>query len=104
PDTIREIQFVNGKGELKTVSPQVESDLFYASGVSVGLFGIVVSVSIEVVPTFNVKGTEENFHFSQSLLMPGKLIPTLKVVPYFHCNWLPQSGVNVVSQFSASKN
>ena len=103
PETIREIQFVNGKGEIKTVSPTVESDLFYAVGVSMGLYGIVISVSIEVVPYFNVVGEETNVLYQNSSLQPEKFPKYLKEQEYYHTQWLPQKGVNRVDEFFAKK-
>ena len=103
PETVREIQFINGKGEIKTVSPTVESDLFYAVGVSMGLFGIVISVTIEVVPYFNVEGEENNVMEQDSTLRPEVFPVTLKEEEYYHAQWLPQQGVDRVDQFRAKK-
>ncbi|KAI6660413.1 hypothetical protein LOD99_13999 [Oopsacas minuta] len=103
PESIREIQFVNGKGEIKTVSPTVEKDLFYAVGVSMGLFGIVISVTIEVVPYFNVVGEETNVMYANSSLQPHKFIHYLKDQEYYHSQWLPQKGVNRVDEFFGKK-
>ena len=103
PETIREIQFVNGKGQIKTVSPTVESDLFYAVGVSMGLFGIVIYVSIEVDPYFNVVGEETNVMLANSSLQPDRFLKSLKEMEYYHTQWLPQKGVNRVDEFFAKK-
>ena len=103
PETIREIQFVNGKGEIKTVSPTVDSHLFYAVGVSMGLFGIVISVTIEVDPYYNVEGKESNVMEEDSSISPDRFLTCLKEVEYYHVQWLPQKGVNRVDEFLAKK-
>ena len=103
PETIREIQFVNGKGEIKTVSPTVDSHLFYAVGVSMGLFGIVISVTIEVDPYYNVEGKESNVMEEDSSISPDRFLTCLKEVEYYHVQWLPQKGVNRVDEFIAQK-
>ena len=101
--SVREIQFVNGKGEIKTVSPTVESDLFFATGVSMGLFGVVISITIEVDPYFNVVGEETNVTLANSSLEPNRFPEYLNHQTYYHTQWLPQKGVNRVDEFFAKK-
>ena len=103
PETVREIQFVNGKGEIKTVSRTVESDLFYAVGVSMGLFGVVISVSFEADPYYNVVGEETNVMYADSSLQPDKYLHYLKDQDVYHAQWLSQKGVNRVDEFFGTK-
>ena len=35
-----------------------DTDAFYAAGIALGMFGIIVSVTFKCIPTFNIKGTE----------------------------------------------
>ncbi len=35
-----------------------DTDDFYAAGIAMGLFGVILSVTFKCIPTFNIKGTE----------------------------------------------
>ncbi|MEO0897916.1 MAG: D-arabinono-1,4-lactone oxidase [Bacteroidota bacterium] len=48
------LSFVNGKGELVTCSPQDKPELFKAAQVSMGLLGVITSITLQCVPSYKL--------------------------------------------------
>lgn len=58
-EMLQSITLVNGKGEVVTFNKSDNlDDPFYAAGISMGLFGIIISATFQCVPTFNIIGSE----------------------------------------------
>lgn len=101
-DVVRDIEFVNGKGE--RIETKVNEPLWCAVGVSMGLIGIITKVTMHLPKTFYVEGAEENVKFADSMIGPdkngkSKLKITLQSKEYFRVNWFPQKGVKMVQQW-----
>ncbi|HEX2548387.1 MAG TPA: D-arabinono-1,4-lactone oxidase [Gammaproteobacteria bacterium] len=105
-DVILEIEWVNGKGEL-CVAKQGE-DLFNAVAVSMGLFGVITSVTFKLVPKFMVQGTEVNKELDDSYLAKDEnnshsaldqALFANEDNEYIHLNWFPQKYVRRVTQW-----
>ena len=101
-DVIREIEFVDGNGQLQVAKPG--TDLWAAVGVSMGLFGVVTHVSFRLPEMDLVQGSEEQFTFADSMLGPNKsgkskLKESLEKNEYMRVNWFPQKKVKRVRQW-----
>ena len=101
-DVIREIEFVDGNGQLQVAKPG--TDLWAAVGVSMGLFGVVTYVSFRLPKITLVEGSEEAFNFADSMLGPNnggksKLKESLQNHEYMRVNWFPQKKVKRVRQW-----
>jgi hypothetical protein len=83
---------INGLGELVTLHKGEED--FYAAGVSMGLFGVIVSVTIKVGERYCVAGYEEVINAEDSYLNSAENLKTsLETQEYVHSVWFPQVGV-----------
>jgi D-arabinono-1,4-lactone oxidase len=86
------------------------TDLFYAAGVSMGLFGIIVSAKFSLVPKYNINGNESIYSIANAPLdMTGKgvagkqsLQNFLTTTPYSRLLWYPQPGVSRVTVWQAA--
>ena len=101
-DVIREIEFVDGNGQIQIATPG--TDLWAAVGVSMGLFGVVTHVSFRLPEMKLIKGSEWNSKFPESLLGPNKkgqsrLKESLEQNEYMRVNWFPQKEVKRVQQW-----
>lgn len=63
------ITLVNGQGELVFVDSDTQPELFRAMLLSLGQVGIIVKLTIRVVPNFNLRVTQEIFQFDQIIDM-----------------------------------
>jgi len=97
------IRLIDGKGEppefVKDDDPNNE---IYGVGLSVGLMGVITSVTIQCVPTFNIKGRETTSRYEaceidlfQSDGPSGRAdLPTFfRDAEYCRCMWWPQKGI-----------
>ena len=57
-DAVLEIRLIDGTGKIWELSRQNNPDLFHAAGVSMGLLGVISSVTFQGVPRFNIEGQE----------------------------------------------
>ncbi|RIA84464.1 hypothetical protein C1645_784023 [Glomus cerebriforme] len=97
-DSLEEIEFINGKGEIVTLNKRKDEEMFNASVVSMGLFGIITRANFNLTKNYLVEGTETNHLFEQSVLVNEgghykKLLEALENTEYFHLNWFPQPNV-----------
>lgn len=100
---IREIQLVDGTGKLHVLSRDAEdNDLFLAVGVSMGLMGIIVSVTFDLVDTYNIVGQESvhsydtlpiNIFGEDSKSKHPSLEQFFRDTAHSRLNWWPQAGV-----------
>ena len=49
------IEFVNAAGDLVNLSKQKDGDLFYGAVVALGAIGVVTKLTLDLLPTFNMK-------------------------------------------------
>ncbi|KOG97267.1 D-arabinono-1,4-lactone oxidase [Saccharomyces eubayanus] len=61
------LTIVNGKGEVKFLDSENDSEVFKAALLSVGKIGIIVSATVRVIPGFNIKSTQEVITFEDLL-------------------------------------
>ncbi|MEO0341711.1 MAG: FAD-binding protein, partial [Bacteroidota bacterium] len=52
---VRKIRFINGKGEIKVCSSEVEPELFKAAQVSLGALGIITEITLQCVPAYRLE-------------------------------------------------
>ncbi|XP_046855437.1 uncharacterized protein LOC124448464 [Xenia sp. Carnegie-2017] len=103
-DSIEEITFINGKAQEQTCSrnDSETKDLFFAVGVSMGLFGVITKVKFCLEnKQFNVVGNELSVKFKESLLNKPEKLDKVKDGDYWRLNWFPQKGLNKVMQWRA---
>ena len=100
-ETVQEIEFVDGMGEVQVASKG--TDIWCAIGVSMGLLGVITNVTFRLGETYLVKGTQFNVEFNDSYLGPtegdSRLKESIDKFEYFHLNWFPQKHVNRVMQW-----
>jgi alditol oxidase len=53
--SVSAIEFVNAAGDLVTMSKQKDGEEFYGAVVGLGAFGIVTKVTLDLIPTFDMK-------------------------------------------------
>ncbi|NIY13694.1 MAG: FAD-binding protein, partial [Nitrospinaceae bacterium] len=58
-DQIAAIRLVNGRGEIMTLSESSHPEKFHAAGVSMGLLGVITSVTFKCVDAFHIIGEEK---------------------------------------------
>ncbi|CAL9736028.1 D-arabinono-1,4-lactone oxidase [Monosporozyma servazzii] len=63
------LTLVNGRGEVVFVDSETEPDLFKAMLLSLGQIGIIVELTVRVVPKFNLKVTQEIIDFNKLIDM-----------------------------------
>ncbi|QLG72226.1 hypothetical protein HG535_0C05800 [Zygotorulaspora mrakii] len=61
------LTIVNGKGEVVFLDSEHNPETFRAAMLSLGKIGIIVRVTIRVVPSFNIRSTQEVIHFETLL-------------------------------------
>jgi len=63
---VRAIEFVDGTGQLKTLSRAANSDEFNGAVVALGALGVITRITLAVVPTFQISQiVYENLSFAQ---------------------------------------
>ena len=103
-DVIEEITFVNGMGDEIRCSKTQQEDLFHAVGVSMGLLGVITSVTFCLEKKFFVKGSEKNVEFRDSFLKSSQeFYNSFSTNEYYHLNWLPQKYCNRVIQWTGEQ-
>ncbi len=89
----------------------LNTDIFYAAGVSMGLLGIIVSATFSLVEKFVIDGTETITSFEECAIdMSGKAVSSktslkdfLTTKDYSRLLWYPQPKVSRVTVWEASK-
>lgn len=130
-DSIMEIKMVNGKGQVVVytrpgfqslanqparasapdsaapapdldVDPLTSPDSFYAAGVSLGLLGVIVSVTFRCEPKFSVRGTNATRPVGETG-RPSALEQRLQASDYNRLLWFPQKGVQKEAFWSGNR-
>lgn len=101
-DAIVAFRFVDGNGVLQTADRRKNKDLFDAVGVSMGLMGVITSVTFQCIDNYNIIGQESCTTTGDcpiDLFGPGdakrpSLAKFLKETEYTRLMWWPQKGVD----------
>ncbi|MDF1654896.1 MAG: D-arabinono-1,4-lactone oxidase [Coxiellaceae bacterium] len=102
-DFIESIELIDGKGQHRVFTKQDEE--FYGVAVSMGLMGVVVSITIRAIKQYYVSGKEENVCLTDSWLSPSnrkQLAGRFRETEYMHLNWFSQPYINKVMQWSGA--
>ncbi|MFZ5891069.1 MAG: FAD-binding protein [Myxococcota bacterium] len=110
-ENVLEIRLIDGTGKVWQLSREQNADLFNAAGVSVGLLGVISSITFQGVPKFNIKGHEAITTYADcavDLFGPGSAAkPSLEQwlgsIDYGRILWWPQKGLERVSLWQAER-
>jgi D-arabinono-1,4-lactone oxidase len=113
-DAIKEIRIINGKGDILVCSETQNTDWFYAAGVSMGLLGIISTVTFQCLDSFNIYGDEAIYHIASDtynapidFFGERKNLPSLEKflyeAPYSRLLWWPQKGVEKMVVWQAKR-
>ncbi len=110
-DHMVSLRFIDGKGEIHEVSKTLDQEKFYAVGVSMGLLGVITSVTFELPDEYHVMGQERTTGLQDCAVdlfgngtgeRPG-LEKFLRETEYARILWWPQQGVNKVTVWQAHR-
>lgn len=101
------IRIVDGLGELHDLEP-ADGDRFWAAGVSMGLLGVVVSVTLACEPRYDIEGDLsasgfDDAPFDMTGSGPHSLEAFLRDTPYARLEWWPQHGLDRVVVWQARR-
>ncbi len=110
-DQLVSLSFIDGNGELHTVSRENGDDLFFAAGVSMGLLGIITEATFQCVRSFNIIGEESTTTVdgcSVDLFGDGgngkpSLEDFLRTTEYTRLMWWPQKDVERMVVWKAAQ-
>jgi D-arabinono-1,4-lactone oxidase/FAD binding domain len=103
------IRLIDGRGVVHSLREAAAPEMFYAAGVSLGLLGVITSVTFQCVDRFNIVGQEAITKYEDceiDLFGPGRYgKPSLQAfltnTPYARLMWWPQDGVERVALWQA---
>lgn len=110
-DAIYAFRFIDGNGEIQTASRDRNIDLFNAVGVSMGLFGIISTVTFQCVPKYDIVGQEATTYDTDGAIdlfgKGDKNRPSLQKfmtdTEYMRMMWWPQKGVRKAVVWQAKR-
>ncbi len=113
-DSIVRIRIVDGCGNVHDLAPNPadnndeSTNPFYAAGVSMGLLGVVSTVTFQCIPKFNIIGSQITAKVADSPVNLGSsgdqgLEAHLRRIPYSRLLWWPQKGVERVQIWGARR-
>lgn len=107
-DAIVKLRLIDGTGKVHEVSPDDHADLFYAAGVSLGLLGIITSVTFQCVDRYDLKGQEAITHIEKAqvqLFDQGErgVASFYQRTDYSRMLWWPQAGVGKLVVWQAQR-
>jgi hypothetical protein len=101
---------IDGTGSVQSFSREDDPELFYAMAPAMGLLGVVSTITLECVATFNIAGQEAITTFDGcaiDLLSTGRDRPSfdafLTDADYARVEWWPQRGVDRVVTWQAQQ-
>lgn len=102
------LRLMDGEGKIHDISRELDEDLFNAAGVSLGLLGIILSVTFQCVERFDVMGRESIHKIADSevdLFSSGEksIGKFLKKTEYSRALWWPQPKVDKLVVWQARK-
>lgn len=107
-ESIVAIRIVDGQGVPHDLSEASDPDLFHAAGVSMGLLGVITSVTFQCVERFDIIGQESVTTTAGCAVdlfgtRNGGLEACLRDTPYTRFLWWPQPGVDRISHWQARR-
>src|SRR3954451_9694024 len=93
------LRLIDAGGEVHELSREREPDFFHAAGVSLGLLGIVSTVTFQCVERFDVEGAEQVVRVENALPVED----FLRANEYARLFWWPQAGVDKLSLWKARR-
>jgi D-arabinono-1,4-lactone oxidase len=110
-DNVIGIRLIDGTGRIWELSREQDADAFNAAGVSMGLLGIISTITFKGVPRFNIVGQEAITTYDEcavDLFGPGAhgkpgLEQWLKEIEYGRIMWWPQEGLERVAVWQARR-
>lgn len=114
-ENLARIRFIDGTGAIHDVSrddPDPDKRaLFFAAGVSMGLFGVISKVWLRVGPTYNIFGSQVTASTDDlpfDMFGPGGpkkpgIVEFLKKTPYSRLMWWPQHDFERVQVWQAAR-
>ncbi len=94
---IEEMQLVDGRGEVRTLSPSQDPELFSAARVHLGCLGVVTEITFKCIDTFDLEERLEIVPFDHAL---ADLDMYLAENDYVKLWWLPYTDVIQVYLFN----
>jgi hypothetical protein len=85
-----------------------DTDNFYAAGIALGMFGVIVSVTFNCLPTFNIQGTETTSYVKDCPIDlfasgPKGLQNFFETIDYSRLMWWPQLNVQKMVVWQANQ-
>jgi len=110
-EDILEIRLIDGTGKIWVLSREQNPDVFNAAGVSMGLLGVISSVTFQGVPKFNISGQEAITGYGDCAIdlfgtgtdKKPSLEQWLRNVEYGRILWWPQKGLERVVVWQAHR-
>jgi FAD/FMN-containing dehydrogenase len=93
------LRLIDAAGDVHNLSRESEPDLFLAAGVSLGVLGIVSTVTFQCVETFDVEGTERVVRAADG----PPVDDFLESNEYARLFWWPQAGVDKLTLWAARR-
>ena len=87
------LKIVTGDGAILECSIEKNQRIFKAAQVSLGSLGIIVEVTIQCVPAFNLRATEQTTNIDQILELFGEAIPRADHTEFF---WFPHTEIGTL--------
>jgi len=110
-DSIEAIRIIDGQGQAHDLSPATQPDAFAATGISLGLCGVLSTVTFSCIPRFDIQGTETtgpasnhpNVDFYNLGTGKPSLEQYLKQTDYTRMMWWPQKDFDRLVVWEASR-
>jgi FAD/FMN-containing dehydrogenase len=107
-DQLVSMRLIDASGEVHELSPERDGDLFEAAGVSLGLLGVVSSVTLRCTERFDVAGEERIVRVSDAPFDLGAdgnagVEGFLTEAEYGRVYWWPQEWVEKLAIWSAAR-
>ncbi|MCX6170757.1 MAG: FAD-binding protein [Ignavibacteriales bacterium] len=110
-DQIMALKLIDGNGETHILTRESGDDLFFAAGVSFGLFGIITEATFALVNKFNIKGSESTTSvvdcevdlFGNGTNGKPGLQEFLVKTEYTRLMWWPQNGFERIVVWKANQ-
>jgi UDP-N-acetylenolpyruvoylglucosamine reductase len=80
------IEFVDGQGAIRTLTRKDNPSIWRAAACSLGLWGIITKITLELVPMFNVHVSTTNVPKEQALEQMGEIFNSHDYAQFF---WFP---------------
>lgn len=102
------MRIIDGTGQVREYSRENDRDTFAAALISMGLLGIISTVTLQAEPRYDVIGSEvvttvAKAAFNMFRRGPGSLEEFLRTTEYARVLWWPQRGVDKLSVWQARR-